>query len=514
MQPETNIILKNYRLDNEIGRDELTTIYRGYDLADNGQVAVKIVAPQFTFDQQFIEQFKQNVETINHLTHANIIQVYGVWHEDDKLYTVQELAQGHLLSDLLKREGALPPKRMVKIVRQIGIALDYAHQQDIIHGDLSADCVYVALNDQVMVANFGQTQAMTGTGLVKQGYPIGTPETLAPEIVHGQGPSRHADLYALGILCYQMLTTKPPFTGTLVTMIHGHGYETPRPLHLLNPSISVNISRTIEQMLAKRIETRYKSGAEFTRALSNAIDSTVPHYSAPVSVKKSPTVTDPVKVPSPYRKQLWFAGAIMAVVLSFVFSSSLGAVSIWQIAQSANPVAASWQQPANATAVPAAIKATPTHKPTFTPTTTPTPLIIKAEPSPLPTEPSTVVNIPTLGNPTLVNDSPFTNLQLAQSISRDDEPEQVGTFFTPEGRPIYLFFDYRDIAPGTSWSHRWTWADSELATYQAIWPDNYGRDGMAWVFYHPPEGYSSGPYSVNLIIEGRVVSTATFVVEP
>ena len=110
--------------------------------------------------------------------------------------------------------------------------------------------------------------------------------------------------------------------------------------------------------------------------------------------------------------------------------------------------------------------------------------------------------------------SPFTDLVLGHGIDSNNQPEKTGASFAPGAQPIYLFFNYRDIEPGTSWSHRWTWGDTELDAYTDAWPDNLFESGTAWVFYSPTGGYQPGPYMVTLAVEGREVATITFVVEP
>lgn len=102
---------------------------------------------------------------------------------------------------------------------------------------------------------------------------------------------------------------------------------------------------------------------------------------------------------------------------------------------------------------------------------------------------------------------------MAHGITEDNKPEKVGLSFAPGTPPIYLFFDYANIEPGTAWTHRWVWGDTELGVYEDVWPDNYFETGTAWVFYSPSGGYQPGPYQVTLEVEGRVVATATFIIE-
>jgi hypothetical protein len=127
--------------------------------------------------------------------------------------------------------------------------------------------------------------------------------------------------------------------------------------------------------------------------------------------------------------------------------------------------------------------------------------------------PTTLTPVPTPGLSAGDNSNPFTNLQLAHAISPNNEPEDIGTEFAPGKQPIYLFFTYNDIAAGTTWAHRWRRGSTELAVYEAKWPAGYSQRGRAWVFYNPNGGYESGPHTVTLELEGKVVGTINFVVQ-
>jgi hypothetical protein len=134
--------------------------------------------------------------------------------------------------------------------------------------------------------------------------------------------------------------------------------------------------------------------------------------------------------------------------------------------------------------------------------------------APTPANTPTLIPLPTPGAPTIADDSPFTNLRLAQGISTGNQPEKIGTSFRPGTQPVYLFFDYEGIKPGTTWTHRWSWADTEMDAYQDVWSSGYNSSGTAWVYYNPTGGYQSGPYKVTLEVNGRTVATATFVIQP
>ena len=260
--------LENYTLETELRRSDLTTVYQGRRKSDQTLVTIEIANTPFVFDELFEYRFKEKARQAAKLDHPNIIPTYEAEQERDILYIVRDFTQASSLAQILETEGPFSPERMLMIARQLASALDHAHHNSVTHGDLSAQRIYLGPNDHVFIADFGQIQPISGANLMKYGYAGNSPETVAPERVQGQAPSRHSDLYALGILCYQMLAKRPPFTGAPSSILHAQTYKQPRPLYLLNPAISAPLSQAIERMLAKGVELRYNTGAEFARALA------------------------------------------------------------------------------------------------------------------------------------------------------------------------------------------------------------------------------------------------------
>ncbi len=518
--------LNDYSLEQELFQAELGLVYQGRRKTDDAIVAVKVIAPQFTFDDFFVRRFKDMTRQMTRLEHPNIVRTYEAGQDGDKLYVVQELIETRSLADLLAEEEVLSPQRMLTIARQISAALDYAHQKSITHGDLSASRVYVGLHDHTVVADFGQMQAMLGTSLVKKGYAVGSPETTAPERVKGQGPTRQSDLYSLGVLCYQMLAGQPPFTGDPTAILHAQAYEQPPPLHVINPGISVPLSETIRRMLSKGLELRYNTGSEFARALTVASEGTAPVRSPAVAAAQRKAAGLPSTAPWWKRSWLWAVIAIplLIIVLAFGFGavslSTYLAASVWPPTPTSSQIAAVPPTSAPTESVAPTAQSTVAPKPTTPPTTappspTPSPLPpATSTPTLVPTVTPTLVPFPTPGPSVSLEDSPFTNLLLAHNISNDNKPEKTSLAFAPGPQPIYLFFDYdKTIKVGDTWTHRWTWGDTELGTFEEVWPDNFYEEGTAWVFHSPTGGFQPGPYKVALEINGQVVATATFVVE-
>lgn len=526
------IKLETYSIDKEIRQDDISIVYQGSRIGHNDPPrAIQIFAPQLTVDDSFRQQLSELIQPVTQLDHPNILPIYDFGQSDEgRIYITQALVEGVSLTKLLDSDGAFSSKRMLKIGRQIAAALDHAHQHHVVHGDLSADNIYVGHNDHVFVLDFTITQAMSGTRLVKQGYPVGSPETMAPERINGQPATPHTDLYALGIICYQMLTTKYPFEGTLLQLLYAHGYETPRPLNLLNPSVSAEMGQAIDKMLSKEATSRYQNGAEFVETLSTLLDEPIEPELKDVSVevptekaavfspsfrKRHTSAKDAAtrkmdrrQLPQRSRVQLWLGIGFVVVVLGVILSSGLGLASVWQISHVSQVEAA--REPSQATGQSQPILA-PTRASTAT--TAPTPKATNT-PAIMPMSEFQQDSLPTLGPPVITIDSPFTNLRLARQIDDDDQPRGIATSFSLSNEPLYLFFDYEQVKPGGVWSHRWLWADSEVGNYQAVWEENLDSQGTAWVFFSPEGGYQSGPYQVNLALEGQTVATATFVIQP
>ena len=513
----THTELENYTLEEEFGRGDLTIVYRGLRKSDDEPVAIKIVAPQFMFDDHFVQRFLDMAKQAARLEHPNIVRTFEAKLEGETLFTAREMVEARPLVEVLVEEGPFGPHRMLTVAKQVASALDYAHQKSIMHGDLSASRVYLDADDHVIVTDFGQMQSMAGTSLVKQGFAVGTPEAMAPERVHGQGPSRQSDLYSLGILCYQMLNGEPPFSGEPAAVLHAQAYEQPHPLHIANPDVSLRLSEAIGRMLSKGLELRYSTGAEFTRALTVAAEGTSP-------IRISSVATGQLDADIPTATPLWqkpWVWMIIAIpVIFMLLIAGFLAISAWLVLtpDTATDTPAAAEIPVVVVKSPtpvvdnnpvALVDPTATSEPVALQNTTDTPA---ATPSPSPTP--TLVRLPTPGPPVVEAGSPFTNLKLAREVSENSEADKVGTSFAPGSQPIYLLFDYDNVEIGTPYTHRWTWADSELAVNDEVWPDNYFDTGTAWVFYSPSGGFQSGPYQVTLEIDGSIVATATFVVQP
>ena len=285
--------VETYDIESELGRDDLTIAYGARRKSDGAQVLVRVVAPQFVFDTYFIRRLKDAVTRSMGLDHPNIVKTYEVAEKEDIVYIAREWVEADSLAVYLEKHGPIPLIQVLEFIEQLASALDYAHTQGIKHGDLSDGSIFVADN-HIWVSDFGLVMAMDGTSLVKKGFGIGNPAYLSPERVRGEGSSRISDLYALGVICYQMLTGQPPFTGTAPAILHAQAYEQPTPPHEHNRKISQTVSDVVLRMMSKGLELRYNTGAEFVAALQAAAEG-----SAPVRRQRRKTAPhEPVRRPA------------------------------------------------------------------------------------------------------------------------------------------------------------------------------------------------------------------------
>jgi hypothetical protein len=440
---------------------------------------------------RFIEAGERAVR----LNHPNIARVYEAGRREDVVYVVRDMIEAESLADWLARRGPLAPGDAIPILRQLASALDYAHSQRLMHGDLNDRCIFIGEDGHVTVTDVGLTQALAGTDLVKTTYGMAAPAYLAAERAQGQGPSRCADIYALGVLAYQMLAGQVPFDGAPAEVLRAQIYDTPPPLPALNRKVSATVAEVIERAMAKKPELRYNTATEFVRAFAAAAEGIAP--------TRAPAAERPHLLKF-WQRPLFWAAVIAPVVGLFL------AVLLWNLVSWAD------QQIAR---LGAELAVTPTARAVVAPAATATSLPVSSltpapapEGTPTPVASPTITLAPTPAELTIAPGSPFSNLVLAHGIDENHHPVAPGREFTAGAQPIYLFFDYRGMKPGTRWGHVWIWGGQQLDRSITAWPEDWGSAGTGWVFYTPEGGFQPGPYEVQLLINDQVAASTSFIV--
>jgi len=294
MQNLVGKTLGKYEIVQEIGRGGFATVYKAIDTTLERLVALKVLAPHLTWDLNFVKRFKEEARTAANLHHPNIVVIYEVAEIEDLHYIAMEFLSGRTLSEVLRDDGTLSLAEAANIVSQLGSALDYTHASGLIHRDIKPSNIILSEVGRATLTDFGIVKAAAGTRLTATGTIMGTPEYMSPEQVTGDPVGPGADIYSLGVVCFEMLAGKGPFAGTTASVLHAHVYQEPPWLHSLRPEVPEATAAVIHKALAKAPGDRYASAGELARDLAAAAEGRAPQVAteAPTKVLQRPEAVE------------------------------------------------------------------------------------------------------------------------------------------------------------------------------------------------------------------------------
>lgn len=270
------VTLGRYEILGTLGEGGFATVYRARDTALGRQIALKVLLPHLAADPTIRQRFLTEASVIARLRHANIVTVYDVGEVGGQPYFTMELIEGHTLAALVRDGQGLPLSQVVHILTGLAAALDYLHAAGLVHRDIKAANVMLETSGRVVLMDFGIARALEGTGQTRTGAFVGTPEAMAPEQIRGERAGPAADVYALGVLTYQLLAGRPPFTGELYAVLHAHAASPPPPLRTLCPGLPKQVYAAVDAALAKEPARRPASAGELVEALRKAVASPRP----------------------------------------------------------------------------------------------------------------------------------------------------------------------------------------------------------------------------------------------
>ncbi len=264
---QDHVVDGRYRLVSRLGSGGMADVWCADDLQLGRRVALKLLHRRFAEDDEFVERFRREASSAAGLQHPNVVSVYDRGEYDGTYYIAMELLAGRTLKDLVKEEGPLESGRAIDLAIQILRAARFAHKRGIVHRDLKPHNVIVDDEDRAKVTDFGIARAgasdMTETGSI-----LGTAQYLSPEQAQGHAVGAQSDLYAIGIVLYEMLTGAIPFDGdTAVTIALKQVSEAPLPPGRLNPAVPPDLEAIVLRALAKLPEERFADADEFIAAL-------------------------------------------------------------------------------------------------------------------------------------------------------------------------------------------------------------------------------------------------------
>ena len=263
----TGRTLGPYELTRKLGQGGMGAVYIGVHRALHTPRAIKVLLPH-EVDEGVVERFVREGVISASLRHPNIVEIFDVGEEDGSHFLVMELVEGESLLQLLRHSGAIPIERVVRLLRQIADALDYAHARGVVHRDIKPSNIIVGPDDEVTLIDFGIARALDESRLTRAGVVVGTFEYMAPEVVTEGGGSPGADRYALGIVAYQMLTGRVPFTGESAhSIMYRQVHDPPPPPSRFRPDLAGPVEDALLRQLAKAPDERFASAQAFVDAL-------------------------------------------------------------------------------------------------------------------------------------------------------------------------------------------------------------------------------------------------------
>lgn len=276
--------LGQYEIVEEIGRGGMATVYRAYQPSMERFVAVKVIHMAIASDSAGLERFNREARLIARLEHPHLVPVYDYNGQHDPPYIVMRYLESGTLKEILDRHGALPVREIVYMLRQVASALDYAHRQGVIHRDIKPSNIMVDTEGNAFLMDFGIARLAEGdnSGLTQTGFAVGTPGYMSPEQGLGQIVDGRTDIYALGVMMFEMATGNMPYTGqTPMAVIMKHINDSIPSAREFKPELPDRFDDIMRKALAKNVEERYATASDMVNDLSDLAGS--------ISIGKAPT---------------------------------------------------------------------------------------------------------------------------------------------------------------------------------------------------------------------------------
>jgi serine/threonine-protein kinase len=269
----SNIIRSRYLVSRKLGEGGMSDVYLATDTLLNREVAIKILRQELSIDPVNLLRFQREANAASKLNHPHIVEIYDVGEEDGRHYIVMEVVRGKTLKELIQQRGALDIKEAIFIMRQIISAVGHAHTHNIIHRDIKPQNILVKDDGSIKIADFGIAMAMDATQLTQVDSVMGSVHYMAPECARGEMASVQSDVYALGIVFYELLSGQVPYAAEVsVQVALKHMQEDFPSVRSFNPSIPQSIENIIFKATAKNKAYRFESANDMLLSLEEALD--------------------------------------------------------------------------------------------------------------------------------------------------------------------------------------------------------------------------------------------------
>ena len=265
-------VVGNYKILQQIGEGGMGSVFKGVDVMLDREVAIKSLRPELARKPDLLARFRSEAVTLAKLNHPNIATLFSFFRSGDDFYMVMEFVDGPTLDDIIRDARVMTPERAVPLFCQALEGIDHAHNMGILHRDIKSANIMVSSQDVVKVTDFGIARVLGEAGMTRQGAVVGTIEYMSPERIQGREIDRRSDIYALGVVLYEMLTGRGLFSTTSeYELMRAHVEQPPPAPRELQPGIPQAVEAVIMRSLAKKPEYRIPTAAEFQQALWAAL---------------------------------------------------------------------------------------------------------------------------------------------------------------------------------------------------------------------------------------------------
>jgi serine/threonine-protein kinase len=305
------VLADRYELEELVGTGGMSSVFRAHDRLLDRKVALKILHQQYNDDDDYVERFRREARAVATLSHPNIVTVIDRGDHEGRQFIVFEYVEGENLKRLIERRGPAPVSTALELGMQIARGLSFAHQQGLVHRDVKPQNVLLNGDGQAKVTDFGIARSLdVQHGMTQTGTVLGTSDYIAPEQAQGQRVDEHTDVYSLGVVMYELLTSEVPFPGeNFVAVAMRHINEPPPAVRDKRPDVSPRLDAAIQRAMAKDPADRFQTMAEFCQELEACLAE-----AQAAGTQVAPSVTRPARRrggPSP-----WPLLAVLAALLA------------------------------------------------------------------------------------------------------------------------------------------------------------------------------------------------------
>ncbi|MEM1179109.1 MAG: protein kinase, partial [Acidobacteriota bacterium] len=278
------LIADRYEVRKVLGVGGMGEVYRCHDRALGIDVALKVLRSEMAHDESFLQRFRNELLVARQVTHPNVVRIHDLGQHGHLMFMTMDLVEGRSLSQLMEEEGRLEKERAIAIIEQVAAALAASHERGVVHRDLKPANILLDADEKAYVTDFGIARSLHFSGLTRTGEVLGTPDYLAPEQARGEDVGPHTDLYALGLIFFEMVSGKRPYAGgTLVEVLAQHMGGRTRTFKELGVHIDPALEAVVARCLAPEPKDRYSSADEL---LADIADLTKPMRRAQLAQAK------------------------------------------------------------------------------------------------------------------------------------------------------------------------------------------------------------------------------------